>query len=306
MLFLNPKQIQEIFDIIENYHSIFIYTNVGSDFLSTEDRLKLLSFGVDINNFNPQDIITHAFKFGMLSQALEKKVVKNFNYNQFLDFVQSGKFLPLTKSEELALQAVKQQCYGDIRGLQNKIKQTVNQTIITTSQKQKAKVKKQINQLAQTAISERQSIVKFSSELGHLTKDWARDFDRIADYIMHSAYQHGRAEQLLKTYGDDVEVYFTVYEKACKHCVRIYLTDDIGSEPKVFKLIDVMANGNNIGVKSIDWLASINPIHPWCRCTLTLKPKNSIWDANKNQFVITRNTHGVRRKSKVKVEVSYD
>lgn len=304
-MILSSSQIKSIFGIIDKFHTVFISTHVGVDYLTDEQKFTLKKAGIDLSTFTKAELIDNAFKFGMLSNMLQATGNNSkLSYKKFLTFLEKNN-LPLTADEKFALDAVKQQCYGDITGLGNKVRQDVNNIIIKHSNAQKFKMEASINKLAQTAISERQTLNKLSSELGHLTKDWSRDFDRISDYIMHSAYQHGRAQNLFKNYGDDVEVYFTVYPKACKHCIRIYLTGDIGSEPIVFKLKDVLGNGNNIGVKSIDWKASVNPIHPWCRCTLTVKPPNSVWDSATQRFILIRNTHGVKRKSKVKVSVSY-
>ena len=105
-----------------------------------------------------------------------------------------------------------------------------------------------------------------ASEIGHATGDWERDFLRIAYYVLHNAYNYGRARTIFRDYGEDAEVYFNVLKGACKHCMELYLTDpdDIESPPKIFKLKDVLANGNNIGRKVADWLPTISPIHPYC------------------------------------------
>ena len=301
-MFLTPAQISEILQIIAQFHLIFIAGNVGNGVLSDEDKIALQNAGIDVSNL-PIGKVEEAFRFGILSTALKNDAVKQMDYAAFKAFLKSGKFLPLTPAEEFALNVVKRQAYGDIKGLGNRIVQRTNSTIIQVSKQQERKVKKQISKIAENVIKNRLSLQQFSSELGHATKDWARDFDRIADYIMHSAYQHGRAEQLLGKYGDEVEIYFSVYQGACKHCIETYLTDGLGSEPIVFKLVDVLANGSNIGRKSKDWLPSVDPLHPWCRCTLTIKPKNSIWSDKLQQYILVRNTQGVNRKSKITVTI---
>lgn len=303
MLFLSPAQIDEILEIISQFHTVFVAGNVGVDILSKQDKLALQNAGVNTAQFTTSKI-EEAFRFGILSTALTNDTVKNMDYKAFKAFVKSGKFVPLNAAEKAALDVVKRQAYGDIKGLGNRIVQQVNNTIIQVSKQQEKKMRKQIQQVAHQAIKDRISLQQFSSELGHATKDWSRDFDRIADYIMHSAYQHGRAEYLIDKYGDKVEIYFTVYNGACKHCIETYLTDGLGSEPRIFLLTDVLANGSNIGRKSDQWLPSVDPLHPWCRCTLTQKPANSKWDENLQQFVLVRNTHGVNRKSKIKVTIT--
>jgi hypothetical protein len=291
-------------EVIEFYHVLFIGKNVGTSVLSQADINILKKFGI-----NPTSLIglkfEQAFRFGVLSSALKNSTrLKNLSYDDFKRFLKSGGALPLTAQEKYALQSLKQQAYGDIKGLGNRVQQQFNQMIITVSQKQRGKMQKLIESAAKETLMNRGSVGQLSSLLGHKTKDWARDFDRIADYIMHSAYQHGISTKLLEDYGDDVEVYYDVYEGACEHCIRTYLTNGLGSEPKVFKLKDILRNGNNIGRKAKNYLPSVDPLHPWCRCTINRKPPDSVWDMVKQAFVLVRNTYGVKRKSKIKITIS--
>ena len=84
----------------------------------------------------------------------------------------------------------------------------------------------------------------------------------------------------MKNHGADAEVYFDVYPGACMACRELYLTDpeNPDSEPKIFKLSELIENGNNIGRKRADWLPTISPTHPYCRCTLNYKQPGFAWD----------------------------
>lgn len=273
------------------------------DALSKADIKLLKQHGISTETIinTPAD---QAYKFGIMAAALKDKRTKTLTYNDFKKFIASGNYVPLTQAEQESLKFVKQQMYNDIKGLGNRISQDFRQTIIEASKIRRAKTVATIKREAIKVMSNRGGVNDLASVLGHKTKDWARDFDRISDYVMHSAYQHGVAAQLAKEFGDDVEVFFHVYPGACKHCIETYLTDGIGSEPKIFKLNDVVANGSNIGRKAKDYLPSIDPLHPFCRCRMDRKPENGLWDKTKKQFVIGRNTYGVKRKSKIKVTIS--
>lgn len=302
-MIFNTEQIAELTSVIDFFHTLFIGQNIGKDVLSKSDIKLLEKNGIKVNTF-AASFAEDAYKFGILASALKDKRTKGLNYNDFRKFINSGNFIPLTSVEKDALMAVKQHMYADIKGLGNRIAQDFSRVIIEASQKQRAKYEQTIKQTASKAIQNRWSVNQMASELGHKTGDWARDFDRISDYVMHSAYQQGIASQLLKQYGESAKVFFSVYESACKHCQAVYLTDGIGSEPKQFKLVDVIANGNNIGVKAKDYKPSVDPLHPYCRCTMHPVPENAVWDKVKKQFVIVRNTYGVNRKSKIKVTIS--
>ena len=103
---------------------------------------------------------------------------------------------------------------------------------------------------------------------------------------MHEAYNYGRAKSAFRKYGEDAEVWFTVLDNACESCRKLYLKDpdDPDSEPIVFKLKDVIDNGNNIGRKVADWKPTVAPIHPWCRCILNAKDPNTEWDSSTKAF----------------------
>ena len=60
------------------------------------------------------------------------------------------------------------------------------------------------------------------------------------------------------------KVFKDVFVGGCRHCIRLYLTGGIGSQPKIFKISDLIANGDNIGVKVNDWKPVISSTHPHC------------------------------------------
>ena len=75
-----------------------------------------------------------------------------------------------------------------------------------------------------------------------------------------------------------------VYNGACKHCIKAYLTGGIDSEPKIFKLSELRANGTNIGKKPEAWLPVIGGMHPHCRCTLNKYNPLYSWDSKTRSF----------------------
>jgi len=121
---------------------------------------------------------------------------------------------------------------------------------------------------------------------------------------MQDIFNRGRAEQIKSDKGSDVLVYKEVYPKACRHCIRLYLTNGVGSQPKLFSLQELEDNGTNIGLKVNDWKPTISPCHPHCRCDLNYLPKDYVWDEEKKRFDVPKNyTPKVARTSKVKITV---
>lgn len=280
-------QINDIIGILRKNKLSFIAEQLGLNFLSQQDKDILTAAGVDLTKFtNSQGVIEHAFIFGMLSDALGDERSKNLNYREFQKFLKSSNFIPLTEQEEFALQQLKTRAYTDLNSLGNRIATGTTNVIVRANQQQQHKLQEIVKNKAINAVKYRQSATKLASELGHATDDWERDWLRIAYYLLHEAYNTGRAQNILKEHGEDAEIYFEVLHGACRHCRELYLTDpdDEDSEPKVFKLKDIIANGNNIGRKTADWLPTLAPVHPYCRCTCRHKDPNTEWDSDTLAF----------------------
>ena len=93
----------------------------------------------------------------------------------------------------------------------------------------------------------------------------------------------------------EVEINSTLYVRRnrvsswvgnCKHCIRLYTTNGIGSKPKIFKLSELQGNGTNIGRKSAEWLAVVGSTHLNCRCTLNEVPQGFEWNEKTKAFDI--------------------
>ena len=96
----------------------------------------------------------------------------------------------------------------------------------------------------------------------------------------------------------------SIWTGNCRHCIRLYLTNGVGSQPKLFRLQELEANGTNIGLKVNDWKPTVNSTHPHCRCDLNYLPKGYVWDEEKKSFDIPKNyVPKVARTSKVKITV---
>lgn len=280
------SQIQDILAILKRHQLSFIAEQLGLNYLSQTDKDILSAWGIDLNKFTDDGVLKHAFIFGLLADALGDERAKNLSYSDLKKFIASGNFVPLTEDEELALEFIKSRAYTDLNSIGNRIAVSTSNTIISVNAQQLNNLKAKVKNKAENAIKYRKTARQLASDLGHATKDWERDWLRISYYLLHEAYNTGRAKAIFRDYGDEAEVYFDVYPQACKHCKELYLIDpdDENSQPKVFKLKDIIANGNNIGRKVDDWKPTVGPIHPFCRCTINQKRADYEWDAETHSF----------------------
>lgn len=290
MIFTNT-QITDLLNVLQRSQVVFVLSQLGANYLSTADKAILAAAGIDVDKYkNKKGTIDYAFLFGILADAISDKRAKKMTYTQFKRFVASGNFIPLSEEEEFALEQIKNRAYTDITNLGARMRTGVSNVVIRNNQQQAVYVAKKIRGKAIEAIENRQSIRSLASGLADMTKDWEVDWLRISSYLMHEAYNTGRAQSILRNHGTDAEVYFDVYEGACKSCLELYLTDpdDPMSEPKTFKLRELIENGNNIGRKVAEWKPTIAPTHPYCRCTINYRDPNTVWDASLHRFVVTK------------------
>lgn len=286
-MIFTQAQINDMISILKKHELIFIASQLGLDFLTPVDKAILLAAGINVDDYkNAQGVIEHAFLFGILAEAIGDKRAKGMNYKQFQQFLKSKNFIPLTDEEELALDNVKQRAYTDITNLGNRMAGAFRNVVLKNNQEQLLLAQKIVRDKTVKAVELRQGATKLASELGHAAEDWSTDWLRVAYYLLHEAHNTGRAQSILKNEGEDAEVYFDVFEGACRKCKELYLKDpdDPESEPIIFKLKDLIENGNNIGRKQADWLPTIGPIHPYCRCILNKVPKGFAWDKEMRAF----------------------
>lgn len=303
-MILTPAQIQELTKIIENQHLIFIANNVGSGVLTQDDLTILAKHGIDIDSLPKYGVVDDALKFGILADALGSEKAKAMKYDEFKKFVASGEHIPLTAAEKITLEHIRLRMYSDIKSLGNRIGNDVRNIALEKSNQTRAKYEDALKETFTSGVEQSKSASEIALELGHKTKDWARDFDRISDYVLHEAFDTGKALSLLRKGEESGEEQYCikeVYPGACEHCIRLYLTNGYGSQPRIFKVKTLLANGDNIGVKAADYKPVIGSTHPWCRCELHHLPANNVWDNEQKKFVLRRNTYGVTRKSKIKI-----
>ena len=244
-----------------------------------------------------------------MAEAIGDARAKKMNYAQFQKFLASGNFIPLTEEEEFALQTVKQRAYTDITNLGNRMRNGLSNVVLKNNQQRSLMAQKMIREKTIKAVELRVGARGLAADLAETSQDWEVDWLRIAYYLTHEAYNSGRAQSILKEYGADAEVYFDVYPGACQRCRELYLIDpeDPDSEPIVFKLKDIIANGNNIGRKVKDCLPTISPTHPYCRCTINHKKSGFAWDAELRAFTIPikkKSNHPKLKNVKLNIKVS--
>jgi hypothetical protein len=284
---LTPDQIEKIVEVLNNRTSIFIAKSFGQEFLSTQQKEQLIRLGINLEEVYKlhKDPIFLQYQLGQLSQVFSKLEVNRYGFRDFLEAIRRGEYVKLNQRELNTLKSLKMASLADIRSFQGAIFSDVNNVINQADKKNREAYEKVIRKELKAGFAKRQPYKEIAQNLGNLTGDWARRWDRIVQYQGHAAFDEGRAAVMQRKGGDDAEVYKITYPGACKHCIAMYRTGGEGSEPRVFKLSELKANGTNIGKKVVDWKPVIGPVHPFCRCTLHQKEKGQVWSPERQAFV---------------------
>lgn len=291
-------------EIIKRNQAVFIAGQLGFEYLSTDEKNLLKKIGLTDKTFKLGiSDIDKAYYFGMMSFVLEegdsyKTTEKEFDVWYKEKLKKKGKSI----SKDIRLKHLKDRTYVDLSGLGSKISTKISNAILTVNQKERNKIRETVKIKSIEAFEEGKTQQWLASELKTITEDWARDFSRIANYTLQEAYGVGRAAQIQDDYGDDANVYKQTFPGVCKHCLKNYGAP--GEKPKIYKLDELKANGDNIGRK--EQIPVVGPAHPFARSILHVVPKGAIWNDELKRFVIQRDTKGVKRNSKVKVTITKD
>lgn len=275
-----PAQVQEIAAIIRQYHTAFV-ASVAPDTV-TEAEVQLL---IDAGILPPETLsfIDDAYTYGQLTATVKRyenrDALKKLGYDSFKRRVQKRP-IPLTLQERAAVQWAEHSAAIHIRGLGNKVADDFATVAIEADADLRRRYEKVISDEVKQGIERRRTWRKVASEIGHATGDWSRDLGRIAATEMQRAHQEGFAQGLRKREGDDAMVAKIPNADACKHCVRLHLTNGQGSAPRIFKLSDLEANGSNVGRKAAEWKPVVGTVHPWCACELIHVPPGWRFEEN--------------------------
>lgn len=277
---------------------MIIGQELGTEFLTVSDQLLLKQYGVDTASLYSiaGDNLHLQFQLGLLAESIGQQT-SNFSFDQLKEYIAHGDYIPLTQREYATLASIRNNTYTDLKKLGSKIFQDVNNVLVDKSLKgQRDFIRKELEQ----GFLDKATVTETAHKIAEKTGDWSRDFERIVAYNSHTAFEEGKAAMIQRSVGEseDPVVYKSVFEGACSHCVELYLTNGVGSQPRLFKLSELKENGTNIGRKVKEWKATLGSLHPFCRCLLNYLPKGYVWDKDKREFTLTPSKEEVKPKRK--------
>lgn len=309
-MIFTPEEIQRMFDIIDYRLAVIVADILGGNALKPEDKEILKRNGYDwAKELKKIPPYYQSFLFGRLSGILTPTQLRSIDYKDFLLFIERKQYEELTERERAVYNAAATRTYSYIKTMGQRMRDVLSNAIsqeeiqILTEQQRKLELGTIKKEIVEGTLKKR-SVQSIVSNIGHSLNDWNRDWGRIVETEMQNIFQIGIAETIMKEHGLDAIVYKEVFQGACRNCIRLYTTQGIGSKPRLFKLVDLIANGDNIGRKVKDWVPTLQGIHPFCRCQIKFLPKGYEWDEKTLQFRPPKeHKPKIERRSKVKIYV---
>lgn len=285
MLF-NNEQIQELLSLVDFRFADLVWKIFGPRHLTSHDKSLLEKFGVD-----PSKLIQNVppywanWMFGLLSGKLSDYQTKQITYKDLISYLQRRQYEPPTKREVEEYEVACNRTYGYLKGLGDKMKKDITSYITDSELAARLEQERVIKEGVKMGITGRETTKLIASKISSQLDDWSRDWNRIVETEYHSVFNMGRVQSYMKEgKGTETLIYFEVYPLACQHCIRLYLTDGIGSKPRLFTAGELIANGNNIGRKVNEWKPTLYGVHPFCRCTARRYIDGDIWDEKERKF----------------------
>ena len=295
-MILTSQQIERALQQISKNILLYIGVNLGEAVLTEVDRALLTSLGLNLIGLG--GLFPPYYKMYLLGRLTQ--VIGDYNsgrlaYSDFEEYLRREQYQPLTPFEEIQYTLARQATYHHLKNLEHRVHQDVETSI--TEELTRSEYENIFKEELAEGVKERKSVTNIISDIGHRTQDWSKDLGRIVDTEMNNIFQRGRVVEIMRQNpGSDPLVYKDVYVGACRHCIALYLTDGLGSASRLFKLSVLVANGSNIGRKVKDWRATVDGVHPFCRCLLRTHTESTIWDKKKKQFVY--DTEALKREEK--------
>lgn len=306
-MILTPDQLHDIMEILDRQMIMFVGESLGPEMLSDEERRRMASFGIDPDTlYDPtKDPVVINYHLGMISDIMGSRKTQGMTYDELKRYIASGQNIDLTPRERASINNVKTQSLADIRAAKGRIFADINNIATQQFGTSRAAQEEFIRNEIVNGLEKRDSVKKIATELAKKTGDWSRDFSKSVKYISHTALNEGRAAMMERRFGDNnVKIYFHVQPGACDHCVKHYLTGGVGSEPKIFTLKELQANGTNIGRKVRDWRPTLGAMHPHCRCLATEYVEGEEWDGEKFVFPKDKPYESLLNRPKARVTIN--
>ena len=266
-MIFNNEQIQEILSLVDFRFADLVWKIFGPSHLTSQDKENLKKHGIDPGSLVKKIPPYWAnWMFGFLSGKLSDYQTKQISYKDLLDYLARRQYETPSKREIEEYEMACNRTYGYLKGLGDKMKKDISSYISDSELRMRMEQERTIKEGVKRGIVERDTTKLIAAKISNQLNDWSRDWNRIVETEYQGVFNMGRVQSYMREGdGSNTLIYFDVYPAACRHCIRLYLTAGIGSEPKLFTAEELIGNGTNIGRRVADWKPTIiTAVHPFC------------------------------------------
>lgn len=270
---LGPRQLEALRQLILDRHQAFVANFINPALLSPETRARLERLGL----VKPEaQTVKEAYFLGALASHAPASAEK-MTYPQLLERVKA-RAIPLSREERHAITEAEATAGQYITGLATRISADTGQTVANMSPGAVEAYQARVKEAVAGAVRDRKTVGQLKSDLGHATGDWTRNLERVANTEMSAAVSLGTAYAAVeRAKGKPVRACKISAKNCCKWCAKLWIDDKTGN-PKIYDLAELEANGTNVGRKASEYLPTVGPSHPGCRCHLTIVPAGFDFD----------------------------
>lgn len=266
-MIFNNEQIQEILSLVDFRFADLVWKIFGPSHLTSQDKENLKKHGIDPGSLVKKIPPYWAnWMFGLLSGKLSDYQTKQISYKDLLDYLARRQYETPSKREIEEYEMACNRTYGYLKGLGDKMKKDISSYISDSELRMRMEQERAIKEGIKRGVIERDTTKLIAAKISNQLNDWSRDWNRIVETEYQGVFNMGRVQSYMREGdGRNTLIYFDVYPSACRHCIRLYLTGGIGSEPKLFTAEELIGNGTNIGRRVADWKPTIiTAVHPFC------------------------------------------
>ena len=291
------KEAQKKIDkVIDRYGKAIIVRYSGASFITQEELSDLLSQGILTPEMLEGATVEDAYLIGRLRSEMTDEE-RNSQLDP-ADFHRQnfGKVATMSEKHVKVIESIKANSHNALEGLVSTIRNKVNGAFLRSNfERSQEYLGEEIKNVLEEAYIENKSLGKLVQDLKKQMKDFSSKYQTIVTTEMTKAINAGAADLILekeKTKStSDVYVYFlTVHDnRLCPVCSSLYLTS--AGTPRVFTMSEVIANGSNYGKKRPQWKASLQGVHPNCRCLVRKISDGWGFKAGSDQMVYIGDGH---------------
>lgn len=267
-MLVSANATKNIDKLVDDYYRLMTYVLIGDSLMSDEDKLKLEQAGL-ITGMTPlMDVIY---------SLVRKQPAEGYGTATIQQLMDSTRIssIPVIMSDvhQATLDNARMAFTDTIEATKAELKKQVRQKISDANKKAKQEASVHRYTSVPNAMQEKDdNLAVLAAALALIPAAvqavFIRSFTTNLTDMVNEAVLDKITERSLLTgvAPGDVEVFKKVVNDShlCPWCARFYGV----TEPKIYKLKDLQANGSNYGKPKAQWKPVVGSTHPLCRCEL--------------------------------------